>query len=763
MISLAVAAVMFQPVTVLERGGIGAGDFRYWAVEDTFLDRLAQDQNFGRDRALSGGSDKTILIRFGDLRRVAPSNARIKSATLVLGIEQGGEFQLREVRRMLVGWGEGALSRSTLFGKAKATSRWNSSTWRQRHGGTNPLPWSGGGGLGAGDSVLIADARARVEESTFFIEGLAASLQSMLDRPDENFGWALLFDKPCGFASSDAPSRRPQLVVEWETAATEAPTTPDLVVTGLRTDLPQVSSSGEGKTFRAFVTITNAGQKALPGFRVRWTIADRPGAWIENSTAVDAGKSVEIQLEAPARLSDADPRSLSIVVRAEPIPPLEDPSPWNNTRRVEGGGLPVLLTSHPDELELARSAVDFMNEVALPQSRFSFAPEGALERVRAEEITVDQNAPKLGNMRAWLQLLGTRLGLIVPALPSERSPVGGAVPDERPLDPFPGIMGYGDTREESNLPGGYNVPYDGAFDALIESMRLPVTDLFSATDIAALQAMLGKPPAERAFPWSDLPGVIVVRAMDRGGRPLKGAELQFFDTAGDKYADEPYFKTSTVATNSVTVPNRGGASGKPTVFRGATDLRGEAIAVRATRAGVSDVAWIKPWHLLDTFSRGSKGAGIIDLHFNLTDLPLVPDSNLATDKLVSDKAGRSPGQLAALVDNDPQSILDYSGAEGDWIEIDLGRDRLFGEVRLDLAEGVIPKFDWMVYGTGQVAAEAVPWVREASGEFSKRASLSTDVVYRGPAVRARYLRLVLRGPCASAKIRGIRIVSAREQ
>lgn len=763
MLCLFAAAVCLQPVVVLERGGVGDSSFRYWAVEDTFLDRLAPDQNFGRDRELSGGSDKTILIRFGDLRRIAPPNARVKSATLVLGIEAGGEIELREVRRMLVDWGEGAFSRSTLFGKAKASSKWNSSSWRQRHGGTSPLPWSGGGGSGAGDSQLLTDPVARVQESTLFIEGLGPSLQSMFDRPDENFGWALLFSKPCGFASSDAPSSRPQLVVEWESAPLEETAAPDLAVTAMKTDLPPTGRPAEGTTFRATATITNVGKKALTSFRTRWTVAGRPGAWIENTTAIEPGSSVDIQIEAPARLSDADPRSLGVVVLAEPIPPIEDPTPWNNASRLEAGGIAAAISAHPDEVELARASVAFMNEVALPQSRFSFAPEGALERLRCEVIAVDTSKAKLGSLREWVRLLGEQMGLQNPVMPAADSPIGGSAPGRRPLDPFPGIMGFGDTREESNLPGGYNVPYDGAFDALIESMRLPTTDLFSATDVAALQAMIAKPPPDRAFRWTDMPAVVVVRAMDRGGRPLKGAELQFFDSSGGKYDDSPFFKASTVSSNSVTIPNRSAVGGKSTVFGDFADLRMAVIAVKATRAGVSDVAWIKPWHLLDTFSRGSKGAGIIDLHFNLTDLPLVAGSNLAIDKLVSDKAGRAPGQLAALVDADPQTTLDFSGVEGDWLEIDLGRDRLFGELGLNLVEGAIPKFDWMVYGTGQVAAEAVPWVRESNGQFSKATSLTPDVVYRGPAVRARYLRLVLRGPCAGVKIGGIRIVSATEQ
>jgi len=762
MIGPLVAIACLAPIVVLERGGAGDAEFRYWAVEDTFLDRLAPDQNFGRDRALSGGSDKTILIRFADLRRVVPSDMRVKSASLILGIEQGGEFQLREVRRMLVGWGEGPMSRSTLFGKAKASSRWNASSWRQRHGGTGPIPWSGGGAMGAGDSQLLPDAKGRAEESTLVVEGLGPSLQSMLDRPDENHGWALLFDKPCGFNSSDAPSRRPQLAVELEPVAKPDLSGPDLQVTQVSTTLPKDGPFTEGTSFRANATITNRGTKALANFRVRWTLADRPGAWIENTTALEPGKSIDVQIDGQARLSDADPRSFGITLRAEPIPPLEDPTPWNNTARLEGGGMFVALSSHPDEVGIARAAIDLMNGVALPQSRFSFAPEGALERVRCEGVSEDASAPKLGSVRRWLQILCERLGLRTPVLPADDAKIGETAAAHRPLDPFPGILGYGDTREESNLPGGYNLPYDGSFDALVESMRLPTTDLLSATDVAALQAMVGKPAGQRSFPWADMPTVVVVRAMDRGGRPLKGAELQCFDATVTGYAAEPFFKATTIASNSLTIPSRAAASGKPSVFGAFADMRSAAIAVRATRAGVSDVAWIKPWHLMDTFSRGSKGAAIVDLRFNLSDLPLVDDSNLALDKLVSDKTGRSPGQLAALVDSDPQTALNFSGVDGDWIEIDLGRDRLFAEVRLTLGEGAIPKFDWMVYGTGQVAAEAVPWVREPNGEFSKRTSLSPDVVYRGPAVRARYLRLMLRGPCAGVHIGGIRIVSARE-
>lgn len=753
---LAIAVVSVAPL-VLQRGADVDQEFRYWAVEDTYLDRQLPDQNFGRDRSLLGGPDKMILIRFGELRRVVPTGQRVKSATLILGVELGTEISLREVRRVSVDWGEGGGSRSTLFARSQQESKWNASTWRQRHGGSNAVPWGSPGATGTGDSRLIPGATNVQQANQLRIEGLSESLQAMLDRPDENFGWALVFDRPCGFASSEAVSARPQLALELEPEQGGKQDTVDLMVSDLRTNLSPSSRPSGGGTFRATAKVVNKGRSPCNGFRARWTIASRPGAWIESSTNLTPGQSVEVGVDVPAKLSDSDPRSLPIVLRVEPLGLTEDPTPWDNADRVEAGGLAATIQVHPSEFDLLRAAIHFLNDVALPQSQFSFAPEGALERLRLDELTVDATEPKRSTMRAWLVELGRRLGLIASLDQTTAPAVGGSVPLRRPSDMYPGFMGSGDTREESNLPGGYNLTYDGSFDALIESMDLQVTDLLSATDVAALQAMLGKNGDERVYPWRNMPAVVGVRAMDRGGRPLKGATLEFY-MVGEA---EPFFRADTNATHVVTLPNRPSALGEPSIF-GNTDYRKALIGVRATKAGTSDIAWIKPWHLMDVFSRGSKGAGILDLRFNLTDLPLVEGSDLAKDRLVTDSRDRSPGLLAALVDDDPQTILEWSGKEGDWLELDLARDRLFGEVRLRLAGGNIDRFDWMVFGTGQSPTEAAPWVRERHGDFTARVSTSDELIYRGPAVRARYLRLMLRGPCQDVRIAGIRVVSARE-
>ena len=106
---------------------------------------------------------------------------------------------------------------------------------------------------------------------------------------------------------------------------------------------------------------------------------------------------------------------------------------------------------------------------------------------------------------------------------------------------------------------------------------------------------------------------------------------------------------------------------------------------------------------------------------------------------------------------------------GDWVEIDLGRDRTVGEIDLVAQPGTFwRKFDVMVYATGQRPEEALRWAREVDGDWTSRnrrevvSPTRVSVPYRGAALRFRYLRIVNRsgGPGRLAEIKVIPATAA---
>jgi hypothetical protein len=96
---------------------------------------------------------------------------------------------------------------------------------------------------------------------------------------------------------------------------------------------------------------------------------------------------------------------------------------------------------------------------------------------------------------------------------------------------------------------------------------------------------------------------------------------------------------------------------------------------------------------------------------------------------------------------------------GDWIEIDLGRDRPIGEVQVLTKDGGMPRqFDVQTYATGQQPPTVEAWVKDLDFRWSQsnRADKDGFVRYRGPAVRSRFIRIVNRSGGAGT-IREIRV------
>lgn len=774
---LMLAAALQTETLVLFRGGPGDGDFRYWAVEDAFLDGEAPDADYGRDRLLSGGPRKTILVRFGDLERVVPPGKRILEARLVLSVEIGRDVALRRVGRLIAPWGEGPSGRGRFprRGASAVPERGGApgaATWRHRIAGPAPLAWQSAGAEGPGDSRPVEGATARLEEGRVVIEGLGPAVEAMRERPDENFGFALFFARAIDFASSEGP-RGPRL--ELTLAPAPPPEGPDVGLVLLRRSGPD--------SWEAHVRAQGA---VGPGrWALRVLVNGRP-----------VGEPIPFDVPPPGEVR-------RVPVRVEPPRPGPDPRLGRLTVRVEGPGdadpandslttfveaRPVFLEGGDAEAEerVAR-AVRWANEVLLPQSRFSFAPTGARTRFRFEgrlEGEAPAGAIRLrpGPDERSLRALVRRLVLEAGALDlsaqqvdPDAAPVslGGVSLPRGTLDLAPGLTGGGDTRDDGWLPALPGLPYEPWRDPLFDFSALPGTDLLSATDVFLLDAALAGPDRKRP-PLVDLlpASVLVSLALARGQRLPVGTTVELFRGSAAGFEPTPFLSVVSDARSSFVWPGRPDpASGRRNPFGALSeDGRDGLVLVRATYAGITEYAWIKLWQLLDARARGSVGAATLELRLNLADAPLDLARNLAAGRPVSDSSGSATESLAALVDDSGETVVRWEAGAVDWVEIDLGRDRLIGEVRLEPAEDRLwPSFEIRVYGTGQRPSEARVWAEELDAAWSLRCRRdvapdgSRSLAYRGPATRARFVRLVPTRP-GPAALRGVRIrgVTAEE-
>ena len=151
----------------------------------------------------------------------------------------------------------------------------------------------------------------------------------------------------------------------------------------------------------------------------------------------------------------------------------------------------------------------------------------------------------------------------------------------------------------------------------------------------------------------------------------------------------------------------------------------------------------------------------VEVRFSLPSDPLDLKEDLARDKLVVDSAGRFPAELIALVDGDPATTLDLFPEQ--WLEIDLGRDRLFGGIEFDvLASAPLAQYEMSFYKTSQRPEIAQVWFREADGaRFFRKYGVKngnrlTGTVF-AETVQGRYIRIVNRG-AQKATLTGLRIL-----
>jgi len=800
----------------------------YWAVEDTTLDVAAPDKNLGGSHFLTAGPGKTVLLKFGDLRRILGSNAKIVRAKIVLTVSGGAPAPLQTLAEVQVPWGEGPaqvlnFAPPTLNVGAPALS----ATWRHRRAGDGAINWQQPGATGVGDARPIVGARAvSPDPEHVHLEGIEGAVQRMADRPYDNHGFAFSFSGNVEFESSQSRFGRPALEIEYERGQPKEG--PDLAVVSLRrapefprasVDAPHRASQdgmdvpiagalsnpnvkgwpGNGEEVTYTATIKNIGNRPASGFSARWVVRERPGSVTEYDRVLGPGEETTLTFQHGYRDPGADRRGPSVGLRVESK--TEDSDPGNNVLSVHEAALTVgfrLGPSVASEIarvkplgartpqEFAQAAVDLWNDVLFPQSRFSFAPEGVLDRLRVQSVTEGPDdvgsgpflAPNLDvsvglggdfsfarqdSIVELIRIIGMQLGL--PKLEAMNlargaATIGGMKVDRGAQDAWAGVMGGGDTRFEGVVPPMLTLPTEPFESPMFDAMPAEATGLLSATDVAALQDARGR---RRGFEPDVLlrqPAVPLVRLYDLSGLPLKGATVEVYPMAGGKIAAvEPIQRLTSGNDGGLLLASR--PTQLPEGFRtglgyspgsspfGRVDPNGQngVLMLRIIAGGQAEIVFLKAWQLADAYRRNPTPAPFFDLRVNVGG-EIDPTTNLANNRIVTDSANSLPAQLAALIDDQASTESSLPDAKDGWIELDLGRDRIFGEIRL-LAKGAMwEKFRIVTYATGQTVAEAKLFAREASWTWTaanraaEEANGVRSITYRNPGLRARFIRIV---------------------
>lgn len=777
----------------LLRGMPLAGQVPYVSCSDTTLESREPDRNLGGPSFLFGGTGRSILVRFGDLQRVFGGDVVIQSAKLVLTCSTDDRGAVRFINRVKVPWGEGASSTipgSPYFSMTGGSPR--SATWKDRRTGLDKISWQQAGAMGAADSEPISGANSAYVGDTLEITGIESVVQQMADRWYDNHGFMLQFTGPAEFYSSQAGANRPRLEVKFIPKPISGP---DLSVIAIRQVAPRSGPMGwpfDGPIeYRA--TVKNVGDAPSEPFRVRWVVGERVGSAAEIGKSLAPGESTEIPFAKPYKNLHDDHRRQPLMLRIEPNRPESNAN--NDALEIQENARPVRVSISPelakglDEGSLAGSkSVDdwvqaqfrTVNDTILAESRFSFAPDGALERFRVQETAVEADAQKADdalNLRiegaplnrsgfddriirgllAEVQipdLTHVNTGVTNQALLLDTEPVARASSDQ-----FPSWLGGGDTRNDSMLPAMSPKYYEAFPDVLLDTMRIEAHILLHATAVGMLNKNLaGTSPLPLPMPSN-----VLLQICDRNGNRIAGAKVDAFLVDGGKASPIPAFSCTADANGLASVPKTEWAAAL--ADRPAQKL----FLVRVSLGLGHDWTVLKVWQVADAVLRGQSAIASVQLRVNFSTAPADLKTNIFANKIVTASSGENPS-LAKLVDSDPTTIADLPETENSYVELDLGRDRTLREIRM-----VVPtdspmwqKFDIRVWGTGQRPEDGAIWTKERNFAWTRKNRQDWGdlkgserwLSYYGSPQRIRFVRItsVSGGPGKIAELIGVPVL-----
>lgn len=708
-------------------------------VEDTYIDAEMPDSNFGRDGLLLGGPGTAILVRLPGLDWI-PRGQAIETAMLTLRLVDDADVRLKSVKRVTVPWSEGNGQRAPLVFKTKNEP--TGATWNLRAlGGAK---WQSAGAQGDTDGRAVPGVNAVSENGLVRITGLAKVLDEMAKNPSKNYGLRIEFESKLAFFSSDWPGQGPTL----STSLTDRP------AAGPRFSVLSIDAEGPGAWS---AQVQNVGDSPATGWNASWSVNGLSVSSGSTQQAVPPGETVRIRGEFDVQADTTDPRRHLLALEA--VPGGASTGDEGTGRLAQAvRGLPVKFALSPGAqaaVDAARGSepalaylqrvVSCVNSAVFAQSRTSFAPEGCIERLRL--ATGDEPALTVRGDYAALGQADTFSALVRDTVRAV-SPLYGlwAAPPETATWPAMSVGWIPDTRDDTGWPTALMMPDFPWGEPKPTQVPLFERHGLGRAEVAALNQLVGTPVAERGKAVFKVSPTLILALADLGGAAVSEADVEVFRTKEGRLTTDPLYKLKTNDSGWIVLSPTNGPGLFPTL---APDGSDSWLFVRVTRNFVTQTVWVSATTLIAEYARGNTAAPVVQVRLSIPSGQVKTDEDLATGKSVTDSLGRFPAELNAVVDGDPATAVALEGgAKPNWIEVDLGRDRLIGSVELDMKGGIWEKFEIATARTGGKGSFDV-WAAENRGSLrwaltGSEGGASRTLTYSANAVRSRYVRLLVK-------------------
>lgn len=729
-------------------------------VEDTYLDRTQPDKNFGREPALLIGNGKVILLRFPHLAWTNTHGKKVAKARIILTSSRPNTIGSFSISRLTTKWYEGT-GRTIRFDRPDPTNiPWGEATWNHSLTGRGGQKWDSGGANGIADRVTIGNATTKVEGDSYIIEGIEEAVQYQINVPHENFGFKIESAAEGSFFSGEFTEQRPRLEIEWEQIPLNGP---DIAIASLEPDLPTGDWPKDGAAITWKCAIKNIGTAAAPITNLTWRLPDGSTAASTITEPIEPGQAKVVSQVIPWKNDHTDHRKLWVTVDARSA---QDIQTANNSLTVPMNALAVAIEADSSVHEQLKPLMEggepmlfFQNLISefngkvLPFSRSIRYPAGSTETLRLvmnpemADIRVQLTAETAATRTDILRAIGRALtpltqASVIPLVPGQIDP----------LQPLP-IGWIPDTRDDGLRISGLELPPFGWTPRREEQAPLWDNGLLSRIEVAFLENNLANRGQNRKINWNAIESGLLVTALDPAGNALEGATVTAHKVVNGKPDQNP-MATDRVMRSGVCylMPDAKSGSRNGKFFDNiAPDASNAWLVIRATVAGESQDVWVPAWQLLDWHVRGNNSSPALELRFRLSNEAIDRNQDFAKDKVVVDSAGRFPAELAALTDNDPTTTIELF--PGQWLEIDITRDRVIASVEFDFIGEPLNQFEVLVYNTSQDHTRARRWLKEEFGAritriYGKSSSNGSTISFPAKSTTARYIRLVNQGESA---------------
>ncbi len=672
-------------------------------VKDAVIRSDAPEANSGRDFILEVGPGKVLLIQDDSPSFLIPSSSEASEASLVIPIKEGTP-QVVSVRRLRKPWNEGQ------GWQGSNGQPGTGATWRSARSGGEALRWAAPGAMGDEDSQAIEGWKAEIQGKKLIVSGLAASLNQTLRDPSRAYGYRIEFSSAAQIGSAEDRAGGPRF--EFKTREAQ----------GVRQiSIREVLPLGEGRNILPGnweAELVNQSRTDFKGLKAVWTVGDRVVS--TQDFDLNGGESKKLTAALTGRSN------------------YETPAESQISFRVEGPEGSVGAVVHPWAISVSnhsraemRDSVDRLNRWVLPFSRFSFAQEGVAERFR---FAGPKEKPDID-----LPLQAGLIGLEAETKILLEGAVGFYGQDR---------TGFGislDTRDERLGIPGVPLPALGWGSRFAdEGMDMP-SGLLGRFEAGKLHLLVGVRGEARSAWRPNLPTSLVLRCFDQSGRPLNEVPLEVTSTRAA--SNEPLWKGKTMATGGAFLNPAAFSPSRPGLVLGPEDSLLLTFSKGINRHQVS-LSWAD---LVEEGLRGPAAAASIEVRIPSLDAEIDREVNLAEGRTLEDSLGRFPAQLAGLLDGNSATSVEMPGAEGGWIEIDLGRERPVAEIEILHDGNLWRSFNIAYYGTSQAPTAAQNWIQERESALRTKGG---STVYRGNLTLMRYIRLLPLGG-STAKIREV--------